>query len=175
MIIITGTDNTGKSTLAMHLSNKFGIPIMERYPQLPPKDYDDWYRFIVQMLDKDEEQIADRFYIDELVYGPVVRGKVGITEHQLKVMNKLVAEEKPLVILCHREISEISRSYSERDQYLDAAKIGEVQNSYFEVTDKPPFKDITIGYCIEDDPYYEKIDFQVALYLKKQEVLKNER
>lgn len=175
MIIITGVDNTGKSTLAQHLSNKFGIPIMERYHELPPKDYEDWYRFIVKELDSDEETIADRFYIDELVYGPVVRGQIGLTDHQVRMMNTLVAEEKPLIILCHRHPNEIEKNYNSREQYLDMGKIDAIQNEYFELVEKYPFKELTIGYSIDDDQYYEKIDFQVALYLKSREVLKNER
>lgn len=175
MIIITGVDNTGKSTLAMHLSNKFGIDILERYHTLPPTDYEDWYRFLVKNLDSDEEVIADRFYLDELVYGPVVRKKVGLTDHQIRMMNSLVNEEQPLIILCHRKAELVAKNYLDREQYLDITKIHAVQNGYFELVDERPFRELTIGYSIDDDPYYEKIDFQVGLYLKNQEVLRSER
>ena len=175
MIIITGVDNSGKTTLATHLSNKFHIPIIDRYHELPPQDYDDWYRWVVGVLDRDYELIADRFYLDELVYGPVVRNKIGISQHQIKVVDGLLAEQKPLIILCHRMPGDIESTYNVRKQYLDISQISEIQIRYFRLVQGFPFKELTVGYSIEDDPYYEQIDFEVQMYLKAQEVLKNER
>ena len=83
MIIVIGLDNTGKTTLVNHLSEKFNVPIAQRYHTLPPKDGEDWTSWLREQIESTDEVIHDRFFFDELVYGPVLRKKYCCSIRQL--------------------------------------------------------------------------------------------
>lgn len=77
-IIVEGMDGSGKSTLVKSLSELSGFPKFEviRNPKGARDDLDDWWMW---ELDRKTEGIPlhDRFFYPELIYGPVLRGRVG--------------------------------------------------------------------------------------------------
>lgn len=74
-IIVEGLDGSGKTTLISHLVGRF--PELVIIPGMGPDA--DYNVRIPQMLDEEEDgrpRIHDRFFFSELVYGPILRGRI---------------------------------------------------------------------------------------------------
>lgn len=73
-IIVEGMDGSGKTTLVKHLAHQF--PQLEVVTR--PKDvhFDIWWPSELDRLDTAPVPIYDRFFYSELVYGPIIRGKI---------------------------------------------------------------------------------------------------
>lgn len=159
MIIVCGPDNTGKTRLVEHLSKKFNILKGEKYHTLPPTDYSDWGVWVEKALLNVEQSIADRFYVEEFVYGPVMRGKVGIGEYQRRHLDRLFSDRDPIIILCNTSLDNIKRTYGERVQYPEVSRTKEIQDMFLTVLNSYPFRScIRLRFDYEFDPHYEKID-----------------
>lgn len=78
MVIITGMDNTGKTTLCQELSERSGVPIIKSPgPHLTTNDKKLW---VIEQLAREKAvpnlAIYDRFMpFEEMVYGKVLRGE----------------------------------------------------------------------------------------------------
>ncbi len=167
MIIVCGPDNTGKTHLVEHLSEKFNIPKVGKYHTLPPTDYSDWVVWAEKVLLNTAQSIADRFYIEEFIYGPVMRGKIGMTEYQRRQLDKLFMDRDPLIILCNTSLHNIKKTFGDRIQYPQIQDIRKIQDRFYEVIDTPPFKFMTrLDFDYEFDPKYERIDTAIDNYLK---------
>jgi hypothetical protein len=167
MIIVCGPDNTGKTHLVEHLSKTFNIPKVEKYHTLPPVDYSDWVVWAEKVLLNPNQSIADRFYIEEFVYGPVMRGKIGMTAGHQRHLDKLFADRDPLIIHCDTCFRNISKNYDERVQYPEMNQIKRIQNKFYEVLDSSRFSLMTqLNFDYEFDPHYERIDKAIDTYLK---------
>ena len=115
MIILEGTDNTGKTTLAQDLVARFhhlGL-YMVKSPGSGPT-LGDW--IIKELKKNDQAAIYDRFFFSEYVYGPVLRGKVCYTRTQDPEMVRLMCKAQPVVIWCSRPPERIAVSFDEREQ-----------------------------------------------------------
>lgn len=130
MIIITGCDNTGKTTLAEHLSDKFNIPIAKRYPELPPRDADDYYRYIKNEIEKPGIRIYDRFLLDELVYGPVIRGGMIFSVEQMSTLVNMLLLKSPLVICTELFADDIVGTFGERKQYIKMEEVKTIMAAF---------------------------------------------
>ena len=119
MIIVDGVDNTGKTTLAQELAEKYDLPL--RKSTGPQKDNPEIVKeFIYSTLERDlqDEVIYDRHaLITEKVYGPVLRGKNVLEEiedsYYLLYMFK---QTRPLIIYTVLPAEEIKATFEERDQ-----------------------------------------------------------
>ena len=116
MIIVSGPDNSGKTTLVGE--------ICEQYPNLvplksvgPATNYDWWMRVLVHPPEELSNLICDRFFYSEFVYGPLVRGKVSLSPHQQEVIYSMLMSAEPLVIQCH--LIENREKFEDRPQIFD--------------------------------------------------------
>ena len=167
MSIVCGPDNTGKTHLVEHLSKTFNIPKVEKYHTLPPVDYSDWVGWAEKVLLNPNQSIADRFYIDEFVYGPIMRGKIGMTENHKRHLDKLFTDRDPLIIYCDTSLVNIEKNWEGRIQYPERAQIKDIQNKFYEVLDSVPFDLMTtLFFDYAFDPHYTKIDKALDTYLK---------
>lgn len=174
MIIVVGADNTGKTTLVKHLVEKFGIKELEPYHTKPPKDYVDWYRWLVKSLviPISGAHIADRFFIDELVYGPIKRGSIGLSEPKLTQVKDLIEDVRPLIILVDTDIANIARTFEDREQYPNLDDIESIRGKFYLVLTQYPFSRCPqISFDYEVDSNYEQVDKDVENYLKARGVL----
>lgn len=78
MIIVTGMDNTGKTTLVQELSNRLSYPVVKSPG--PHLSIDEKRLWILDQLTREDSVpshiIYDRFMpFEEMVYGPVLRGE----------------------------------------------------------------------------------------------------
>ena len=73
-IIILGMDNTGKTTLALKLSQELDLPIIKSCgPNVTKNEMDN---FILENMLSQEDDIYERFvFFEEMVYGSILRGK----------------------------------------------------------------------------------------------------
>jgi thymidylate kinase len=170
MIIVCGADNTGKTTLVRHLSEKFNLPQVLRYHMMPPEDYVEWFRWLQDNLTvvvNAQEVIADRFYVEEFVYGPIKRGKVGLSESKIEIINDLVESERPLIILCETDLTTIQKTFGEREQYPELKEIPTIMAKFREVVKLQPFASCpVITYNLAKDGQYKIVDKLVEIYLK---------
>lgn len=86
IIIIEGADRTGKTSLAneickaFHYDYKhFGVP--------GPKPADEYLDFLLNLK---TPTVCDRFYVGELVYGPMLRKKESITPFQRLTIERVI-------------------------------------------------------------------------------------
>lgn len=73
-IIVEGMDGSGKSTLIASLADEYQFLKIITRPQ--GRSFDDWWP---EELDRPKSGIVpiyDRFFYSELVYGPILRGKI---------------------------------------------------------------------------------------------------
>lgn len=168
MIIVTGVDNTGKSSLARHLSKEFGIAIAQRYHTLPPTDGWEWYIWAKHQFEHKGELIYDRFFIDELVYGPVLRDKYVVSIEQMAQLSTMLVMRQPLFIYTKLPLEKIQEGFEVREQYPDATDLGKLLNKFERVMHTWPVKELKncTRFCYLNDPNYRRIDLVVKNYLQ---------
>lgn len=81
MIIVEGPDNSGKSTLISHLSNRFGLVKFKNVRSGPPVNAADLYARARYMINRCISTHSNNFILDRLnlisesIYGPLCRGR----------------------------------------------------------------------------------------------------
>jgi thymidylate kinase len=164
MIIVVGADNTGKTSLVEHLTEKFDFQKAPRYHTLPPKDYHEWAHHLLTVLKGDTSNvIADRFLLDEFVYGPLKRQRIGLHfEDQLELTDAF-RNVRPHIILCEVNSEVMAKTFAERDQYPSLDENIRIAHAFHFLLRLPPF-----SYCMQKiydftrDPNYRDIDSWVA-------------
>jgi GTPase SAR1 family protein len=116
MVIVEGVDGSGKTTLIKNLiadglvDNVISKLFDPKYPHLlygrlcdALHDYMDYPRVV-----------ADRFFISELVYGPILRGKLILSKAQISTILTLIQAQIPVVIIwCHPPLKTVKESLRE--------------------------------------------------------------
>ncbi len=104
MIIVEGCDNTGKTRLITQLVSFFPTLVPIKSKGLERPDLARW--LCGQLLDGADflkRRIYDRFFLSELVYGPVLRGGTSFTDDEVNFIWGLLTVERPLIIICYRD------------------------------------------------------------------------
>lgn len=168
MIIVTGPDNCGKTSLVEHLKKRFLLEQVPRYHTMPPVDVADWVQWLKDTLTHPsvDNLIADRFYVEEFVYGPVIRGGVIIGQEDKEQIDKLLLLCQPLIIHCDTSWGNIEKTFGDRKQYPTSEQNKKVKERFGQVLDGYPFM-FTYKYKFnyEIDPDYNRITHYVSAYL----------
>ena len=179
MIIIEGPDNAGKTTLMKQLMEDFDL---KQAPlKFDPHDKEDVPKEVVDFYDKvmdymgykteDEliNEVWDRVYFSELVYGPLKRGEVGLTQEQALMVPKIIQAHRPLIIMCMTHKANIINNLAERQQYVDYHEIGEMIDRYNNLLNE--MEAFTPYFYRYDYKYnsYENVRRYVELYLMMRE------
>lgn len=134
LIILEGTDATGKSTLARRLSEMYGYPIKHfSYPtsEEESKAMFDMYRDFVKT---GGNWIVDRAWYSEMVYGNIIRTKSHITVGQMVKLERLVeAHGGGMIIHCTAPLEAIWGRFSARGDDLippNKATIRDLKEGY---------------------------------------------
>jgi thymidylate kinase len=94
LVIIEGADKTGKTTLAKAIAGELGYEYVHfSTPKGPPAD-----EYIDFLLALKRPTVCDRFHLGELVYGPLLRGKPGLTPLQLATIERVMRLQPTVVI-----------------------------------------------------------------------------
>lgn len=98
-IILEGIDKQGKTSLANHLSKKLGIPIKK----FSKPEGDPYIEYMEFLLETKEPMILDRYYLGELAYGPVKRGKAGLNNWQVRNIEMLLLMRAATYYYCYTD------------------------------------------------------------------------
>lgn len=94
LIVIEGPDKTGKTTLAKAIAEQLGYEYKHfSAPKGSPAD-----EYIDFLLKLRRPTVCDRFHLGELVYGPMFRGKAGITPLELVTIERLMRLKQTILI-----------------------------------------------------------------------------
>lgn len=93
-IIIEGADKTGKTTLSNAIIKKFGSEYVHfgKPKKHPATEYAEY------ALANDGNLVLDRFYLGELVYGPLLRGKAGIDDVEFATLERILRKKQAILI-----------------------------------------------------------------------------
>src|ERR1035437_10040840 len=93
-IIIEGADKTGKTTLANAIVKGFGCKYVHfgKPTKYPATEYAEY------ALSVNGNLVLDRFYLGELVYGPLLRGKCGITPLEFVTLERILRLKQAIFI-----------------------------------------------------------------------------
>ena len=83
-IIVEGMDGSGKSTLIADLTHRFPkLEIVTRPQGIP---FNTWWPFEMERTSERPIPIHDRFFYSELVYGPILRGRIEVNTELLNTV-----------------------------------------------------------------------------------------
>jgi len=93
-IIIEGADKTGKTTLSNAIIEKFGSEYVHfgKPKKHPATEYAEY------ALANNGNLCLDRFYLGELVYGPLLRGKAGIDDIEFATIERILRKKQAILI-----------------------------------------------------------------------------
>lgn len=162
MIIVTGCDNTGKSSLVKFLSKELDMPVAKRFPDGPPKtkdQWDEWYWYCERAFNDPEDKIYDRLFIDEFVYGPVIRGGLDLPIDKMAQLSELMLIRQPMYIYTIVPLDTIKKSFDERDQYPQVERIHDLMLRFNTVNNSWPVMCLSNRYDFDftKDPDYNII------------------
>lgn len=86
IIIIEGADRTGKTRLATEICKAFKYDY-KHFGVPGPKPADEYLDFLLNLK---TPTVCDRFYVGELVYGPMLRKKESITTFQQLIIERVI-------------------------------------------------------------------------------------
>jgi hypothetical protein len=93
-LIIEGCDKGGKSTLANAIAKRFGGKVCHfgKPKKHPATEYAEY------AIVNNGNLILDRFYLGELVYGPLLRGKAGIDDVEFATIERILRKKQAILI-----------------------------------------------------------------------------
>ncbi len=106
-IVIEGLDKTGKTSLAKYLSERLGCPIT-KFSAPTGDPYLEYMRYLVKDA---HPAVLDRFYLGELAYGPVKRGKSELTKQERTNIEMMTMALKPFLIYSSTDTKTIKENF----------------------------------------------------------------
>lgn len=102
MIIVEGMDNSGKTTLVRHLTDKFHLfGVNSRMKMVNQESMETFFRHSMTLQSKISTLIFDRYHlISEPIYGPIIRGNSIISDVALRAMYMVLAMSNAMTIYC---------------------------------------------------------------------------
>jgi len=121
-IFVEGYDNTGKTTLAHILAEK-----LDRQYVSGRDHTAGLFPVAMELLETGmPHKVQDRCFISELVYGPLCRGKAGVSYREAQILLDWLKENKAIIIFCDRADEKVLETLDERPQF-DWAKKAAIQ------------------------------------------------
>ena len=114
-VIVEGVDGSGKSTLIENLISEFHFLTPVVNSAGPEQDFNSWWPEVLSKEYDGLVPIHDRFYYSELVYGPILRGKLlGDKKIHIEVRYKLRREA--FLIYCRPTLKSILQESQVNEQ-----------------------------------------------------------
>lgn len=133
MIIVEGTDGTGKTTLCKLLSEKLDYRIIKgssfENAKLPQDQLFGWFTFVATK----QNVIVDRFFPSNLTYAPLYKDYSMIDKKQTKFLESMI-RDKAIIIYLYADINTLKSRIRERgDDYVKEDRLEEISKKYEEV------------------------------------------
>lgn len=171
MIIVSGPDNSGKTSLINHLLANTNLVRIPKFNVLPPWEHPEEYANWIKktLLTSPSNGIVDRCFIDELAYGPIMRGKVNLPLLDLISIYTIYGNVKPLLIITDPGVDSIVSTYKQREQYPNLPENLMVRKEYYSVIHSRPFSKAPIYiFNYNFDPDYTLVKSVIKHYLKEE-------
>jgi thymidylate kinase len=122
LVVLEGSDNTGKTTLAQELEKR-GFRYVHNGPPASEGMFEEYARQI-EAVQPDENVVFDRLHLGELVYGPVMRGRSRLSLAEARLLNRLIFARGGLLVYCSAPPDEIIASWRARQaqEYLQSTE-----------------------------------------------------
>ena len=175
MIVVEGMDNSGKSTLAKHLAEKFRLKYLHSPSEYrnDPNLMVDW---ALKQLSDQKLAVYDRFSpISDRVYGPVLRGGTPYNDTAAgKSVVKLLRKVPHLIIYCRPERERILNfgSRGQMDGVIpQAVKLLEAYDNLMKKMQLEGYNIITYNYASPGDYKYviSQVKSHIILYIRRLE------
>lgn len=158
MIIVEGTDNTGKTTLVHKLVRD--VPELVYAGRSPGHCPEMVVKIADEFLTKRPHQtlynIYDRILFSEIVYNEATgRVRSYFTEDELEAIMESLKDHRPLIILCGRSAEKLSQTFLASEHQFDINVVLRARLLYFEVMRK------------YEDYYWENMCWQWDIDLDK--------
>ena len=136
LIIIEGTDCTGKTTLANKLSNELGFPILKGSSFESARCTQDELFEKFMAFTKLENTILDRFIYSNEVYAPMYEDYACLSDEQRRFIEREIKGET-LMIYLYAHIDVLQERLQVRgDDYVTADKFKILKSSYLNAISK---------------------------------------
>lgn len=156
LIILEGSDKCGKTSLAEFLCRKFHADYVKfSAPIRPP--YEEYSSFL-KNLDPHKNYVLDRFLYGEMIYGPMYRGKSGITLDDVWYLEMVMMSLGAVVIYCETNPQEIRRKFVEcKETFTKSEDVENLLKSYRMLWTETLFNPHKFNY-LKDPDYLEVFD-----------------
>lgn len=120
-VLVTGPDNSGKSTLISRLKTDKGFEQVARFRRIPPlsEDGEDYFKWGIDAITTGcfKNIISDRGIIDEFVYGPILRGRMVFeNEAQINQTRLMLSSFHVKIVICQPPIENQVKGFNDRWQ-----------------------------------------------------------
>ncbi|MGL4792456.1 MAG: hypothetical protein ACRC23_01900 [Aeromonas jandaei] len=124
IIVVEGTDGTGKSTFAKELAEKYNLMYMH-IDGNHPNTYQSYATMLCDLISDINKEgkysgvVFDRAWYGELVYGPVYRSESRISPHEIQKLEYIISTILDLDFkkyLCVNTIANKLKVYKERGE-----------------------------------------------------------
>jgi len=114
LTILEGIDKVGKSTLAKQFqANGFTlIKVSQPKTSQPFQEYVE----LISRLSTNRNYVLDRFYLGELAYGQVYRGKSRLSPIQQFYLEQLLFKFNPLLVYCWLDYNELAYNFTKDNE-----------------------------------------------------------
>lgn len=113
IIVIEGSDGTGKTTLAREFE-KIGFRYVHNGKPQPEEDL--FMTYLKQLHEaRGSNVVFDRLHIGELVYGPVMRDKSLISTEEMIVLNRIIYASGGTIIFCQTDTDVMLENWKSRN------------------------------------------------------------
>lgn len=124
IIILEGENKTGKTTLANYFVDKYKFKVL-KCSQPSGDPYIEYMEIIKKLGRMNKKIVVDRFYLGEFVYGPIYRGKSGLTKKQMMNIELKLLSLGVKIIYCHDTVKNIGKRFEEEgEEFATTNKIG---------------------------------------------------
>ena len=142
LFIVEGCDKSGKTTLSKKLVAQFNAEYIKfSQPKKPP--YEE-YKDFIKSVDPNKNYVLDRYAYGELVYGPIYRGKSGLTEAQLHYLELLLLPYYPIVVYCRTNVKQVKANFiKDKEEFTRLSDINKIHTAFdrvFSNTVTPVYK-----------------------------------
>src|SRR3990167_203956 len=121
-IALEGIDKCGKTSLARYISKRNNFPIV-KFSQPKGDPYLEYMGYLCKKPKKIE--VLDRFFLGELAYGPVKRGKSSLSPTDVRNIELMLMAQKPLLIYCSTDNQTIESNFRKDNETF--TKVSEIK------------------------------------------------
>jgi hypothetical protein len=144
VIIIEGLDKCGKTFLSNYIVENYEFRYLKCNQPKKGGPYKE-YRKIIDGISKEPgDYVIDRMHLGEFVYGPIYRGKSGLTQEDFKDLENRLIELGTILIYCYDIENNIAKRFKEeKEEFADVKKIKkmlEFYNKILKETKLPVYK-----------------------------------